>query len=226
MDGHFPPAIRTVFSRCSDPSREGDLTDWYGRVHFPDVLGSGVAQRGFRYRNAEHQSGEPSYLVIYEFDTDDFLHVNKAFSELLEHLQHAGRMHPAVEVIRRTQWRRTGPAFTTARSKVVSPGGLWLIESDCTATDRLNEFNRWYDDVHIPDFLATGLFITAYRFEAVVGQPGSRYLALYETDGDPADAVDAFVREHRPGLRAAGRLSDIIDVTRRAVYRALQAAAA
>ena len=108
MEARFPPAIRSIFSRCTNPALEDDLTDWYTRVHFPDILGAGVATRGLRYRNAEPQDGEPDYLVIYEFDTDDFLHVNKAFSELLERLQHEGGMHPAVEVIRRAQWRRIG----------------------------------------------------------------------------------------------------------------------
>lgn len=210
-----------IFSRCTNPAHEDDLADWYARVHFPDVLGSGVAQHGHRYRNADPHEGEPEYLVIYEFDTDDLTHVNKVFAELLDRLSRTGRMHPAVQVISRTQWRRVGPAFRTPRSGLVSPGGVWLIESNCAAPDRLDEFNRWYDGIHIPDFLATGLFITGYRFETVPGQTGGRYLALYETDGDPRVAIEAFVREHHPRLKAAGRLSEIIDVTRRGVFRAL-----
>lgn len=44
------------------------------------------------------------------------------------------------------------------------------------------EFNRWYDQRHLPDVLATPGFVSAQRF-ALGGDPSSlqwRYMALYE----------------------------------------------
>jgi len=40
------------------------------------------------------------------------------------------------------------------------------------------EFNRWYDQEHIPERLAVPGFTSATRFRAVEGSP--RYLTLYE----------------------------------------------
>lgn len=48
-----------------------------------------------------------------------------------------------------------------------------------------DEFNRWYDDEHIPEKRATPGFRSARRFKSH-DQPG-RYLAVYEIDD--ADVV-------------------------------------
>jgi hypothetical protein len=95
---------------------------------------------------------------------------------------------------------------------------LFIIESNCTSSEREREFNEWYDRIHIPDLLGTKLFHTAHRFRSLAGQEGGTYLAIYETSGDALEAVEGFTRDHRPKLKAAGRLSDIIDITWRGIY--------
>jgi hypothetical protein len=56
------------------------------------------------------------------------------------------------------------------------------------------EFNRWYD-AHVPEILAAPGFVAARRFrldpivqDAVAPVP-FRYLALYEVEGDPDEAL-------------------------------------
>ncbi|HZR92443.1 MAG TPA: hypothetical protein VFA44_08565 [Gaiellaceae bacterium] len=57
-----------------------------------------------------------------------------------------------------------------------------------------DEFNRWYD-AHLDEILAVPGFVSARRFrlDPIVSEPGAgapfRYLAVYEIDGDPADAI-------------------------------------
>jgi hypothetical protein len=46
------------------------------------------------------------------------------------------------------------------------------------------DFNRWYNDVHLPEVLACPGFARATRYECTNGQP--RYLAIYEIDGEDA----------------------------------------
>jgi hypothetical protein len=58
------------------------------------------------------------------------------------------------------------------------------------------EFNEWYDNVHLPEVLATPGVISAQRFDLCDAEivrragwtPEHRYLAVYEMEGDP-DAV-------------------------------------
>lgn len=41
MDGRFPLAIRTTFTRCTDPAQETALNTWYGREHRPRLKATG-----------------------------------------------------------------------------------------------------------------------------------------------------------------------------------------
>ncbi|MCR9096045.1 MAG: hypothetical protein NXI30_17615 [bacterium] len=58
------------------------------------------------------------------------------------------------------------------------------------------EFNRWYDEVHLPDILATEGFVAAQRFalaDTQIGDVGDtapgRYLAIYEIEADSLQAA-------------------------------------
>jgi uncharacterized protein (TIGR02118 family) len=57
------------------------------------------------------------------------------------------------------------------------------------------EFNRWYDEVHIPDVLRLPGFLSAtrYRYEAVANTSESThpYLALYTVETDDIHATQA-----------------------------------
>lgn len=46
------------------------------------------------------------------------------------------------------------------------------------------DFNRWYDEVHLPEILACPGFRSSTRFECVAGEP--RYVAIYELDDERA----------------------------------------
>lgn len=83
------------------------------------------------------------------------------------------------------------------------------------APGREAEFNRWYDEQHVPDLLAVPGFLSAQRFHltdaAGEGNPGWSYLALYEIESDDPDALMAEVRA-RLGTGAMP-ISDALDST-------------
>jgi hypothetical protein len=56
------------------------------------------------------------------------------------------------------------------------------------------EFERWYDNVHMPEILAISGFVSARRFrvidEAAPGaMPNWRYFALYEIEAESPEAA-------------------------------------
>lgn len=57
--------------------------------------------------------------------------------------------------------------------------GLLLVMMDIDP-EHEDDFNRWYNEEHVPERLAIAGFVRARRFRAVSGAP--RYLALYELD--------------------------------------------
>lgn len=55
--------------------------------------------------------------------------------------------------------------------------------------DQDDEFNRWYDDVHLGDVFKVPGVIGAERFRMRSGE-GWKYLAIYELDCDDPAAVE------------------------------------
>ncbi len=217
MDGRHPEAIRLTFTNCTDRAHEAEFNTWYDTIHLPDILGSGLATYGTRFANSDRESENPTYLALYELPGTDLERINQAFADEVRRLHERGRMYPHLQIPRRSMWRRIGEHHGSGQLRART-AGLFIIESNCTSSEREREFNEWYDRIHIPDLLGTKLFHTAHRFRGLAGQEGGTYLAIYETSGDALEAVEGFTRDHRPKLKAAGRLSDIIDITWRGIY--------
>ena len=66
------------------------------------------------------------------------------------------------------------------------------------------EFTKWYDEVHVPEIIATEGFVTGQRFEIKShngAAPAHRFLAIYDvTPGhDPAVALADIVARTQDG---------------------------
>ena len=99
------------------------------------------------------------------------------------------------------------------RFDAATPPTLFVVLAD-PAPHEVDEFQRWYDEVHGPDALANGSFVALDRFEAVgSGHVAAPYLAFWE--GRFADEAEAwaYIRPRAMELRAAGRAGDIASVT-------------
>jgi hypothetical protein len=69
--------------------------------------------------------------------------------------------------------------------------GLLMVWADVPA-DREDEFNRWYNEEHIPERLAIPGFLSAARYEAVKGGP--KHLAYYELENAAVMQSPAYKR--------------------------------
>jgi hypothetical protein len=84
---------------------------------------------------------------------------------------------------------------------------------------RDDEFNDWYDNVHIPDLLAIPGMLSAQRYDLKNAEiysmeggtaPEHRYAIIYEMEGD----VDAILSKIQEGV-AAGKINmaDCLDMS-------------
>jgi hypothetical protein len=75
------------------------------------------------------------------------------------------------------------------------------------------EFQRWYDEVHLPDAINNGSFVAMHRYEAVgPGYRAAPYLSIAEADyGSESDAW-ASVRPRAHALHEAGRIDNLYRV--------------
>lgn len=67
--------------------------------------------------------------------------------------------------------------------------GLLGVWCDC-APEAEAEWNRWYDNEHVPERAGISGFRNGRRYRAVSGRP--RYLALYDLDSPSAMGADAY----------------------------------
>ena len=65
--------------------------------------------------------------------------------------------------------------------------GIILVESRPSSPDRDQEYNSWYDEVHLGELVALDGFVSARRLRSVDGE--GPYVALYEIEGDNLQAI-------------------------------------
>ena len=198
--------IRTlvlVATRCARADAADDWFDWYS--HHLDDLGDGSTVSATRWRLADAPPpGGPgpghSHVTRIECTTWPTESLDRLRTRRDE-LRRAGRIHPAHAETALEIWTaHGGPQETgTARSSIVA-------EVLCTDPAREAEWDRWYDEQHLPDMMATGAFATGSRW---VRHPrrgvGCDHLTVYDiADTDAATAV-AVSAAAMPALIAAGR---------------------
>lgn len=69
---------------------------------------------------------------------------------------------------------------------------------------REDDYNRWYDEVHLAEVLAIDGFVSAERFvvdpAGQLGAPAPRYLAIYGIESDDIDGTMAAFRRFSAAL--------------------------
>ena len=70
-----------------------------------------------------------------------------------------------------------------------------------------DEYNNWYDEVHVKEFAALPGVISGQRFNVAGGQP-SPYAAIYELSGTPEEVFAAMNASIKDGSM---HMSDAID---------------
>jgi uncharacterized protein (TIGR02118 family) len=67
--------------------------------------------------------------------------------------------------------------------------------------EKEQEFNRWYDEVHVPMFLQFNGAVSARRYKAIVGEEKFQYVAMYELK-DEATFKRLMESDHMKALKA------------------------
>lgn len=76
------------------------------------------------------------------------------------------------------------------------------------------EYNRWYDEVHLPEVTAIPGILSGRRFKLTEAQMGPplhphRYMVMYEIENGQAAAVLQRISEAMPGMR----IDPVIDMS-------------
>jgi hypothetical protein len=94
--------------------------------------------------------------------------------------------------------------------------GIIYVETHPSSPDREQEYNTWYDEVHLPELVALDGIVSARRLRPVDGD--GPYVALYEVEGDNLQAIVDNMRANARHLH----MSDALQLDPPPVMRLLQ----
>jgi hypothetical protein len=98
----------------------------------------------------------------------------------------------------------------------------WLVitETSCTDPERVEEYNEWYNQIHLPDMLSIPEVVKATRYENLEPTEGQgMYAAAYEVEADDVQMVIAEAIERSEQWAAEGRMSELMDITGVSSYK-------
>lgn len=221
MQGRTPTGLAVVFGNCADPTKEAELNDWYVNMHIPDVTKPGIFPLCTRFENPKATGGaeSPKFLAVYETTRED---PGAAWAENRKHtapLREQGRISPYMKSTLVAVFRRLGPTLGAPGKRQTT--GILAVLADCKDPAREAEFNKWYDQVHVPDVLATGLYFAATRYVNTGFTPGQpKFFALYETDRpDPIAAGEQLIQKFTSDPAFQTRRSPLIETKFKGAYR-------
>jgi hypothetical protein len=93
--------------------------------------------------------------------------------------------------------------------------GILFVLTNCKDPAQEAEFNRWYNETHLPDVTAPGLLRNASRYRNTASelQAGeARYLAIYETEEEDLAEVRRQVTARGQVLREQGRMHAALEI--------------
>jgi hypothetical protein len=212
----LPPRISMVFSAPA-AGRDADYNRWYDEEHLPESLAVPGYAGARRYRLSEDQlpGMAPSpheYLTIYELDRPPA----EALGALAAKLESGAIAPPdSIDVGSIRSWAFTRISTASApRGSGRSPAAHLSIAFSAPTPGREEEFNEWYDEIHLAEALALPGHVGAHRYRLSEDQlPGMapssyEYLTIYELDRPPAEPLAALASELESGTIA---LPDSID---------------
>jgi hypothetical protein len=195
-----------------------EFNTWYDDVHVPEFVEQPGIDHAWRTEKVEHehQLGEvdEQYAAIYQLDAVT------SFQSALDASPTAGHSWFAWEG-RVEKWRRTFFRVLTRFERDGDRGPYWATIRVSYVGDEESEFNRWYDEEHMPEVASNPGFHRAWRLKhepsgSELGVEPRPYWAVYEID-DPQNMVDA-LRGKRPW---GGRWQDDVAGWTRTYHRVL-----
>lgn len=193
------------------PGREQAFDEWYTAVHVPEVLAVAGVLGGRRLQAADDIPDGPEhpyrFLAVYDVASGQAPAVGERLMNDGPALSDDVDGTPAAWF-----YEEIAPRVATDDAGEGPFDQMVVLTNAKPGTDA--QFNRWYDEIHVPDVLNTiGGYVGARRFRRVDGVPFNAgnpwgYMALYDI---PKGAIDhcheriKWSRAEREQALAAGR---------------------
>jgi hypothetical protein len=178
--------LLVVYAKCVRADEEAAWDAWEDDVHVHALCGPGGARAATRFElTARPQPGMPgigfTHVTIVELDDPDLAAQAARVVAVDDELRASGRMHPAHAPIGADAFVGHGRYGTKPEWHMGARTGHILTHVLCTDPARVDEWDQWYDDVHVPDMLSSGAFSAMSRWRRLDPVAvGANHLTLYD----------------------------------------------
>jgi hypothetical protein len=146
-----------------------------------------------------------THVTILELDDADVAAQAARILAVDDELRASDRMHPAHASIAADAFVAHGRYGEKAAPSSSRTGHI-LTHVLCTDPRRADEWDHWYDDVHVPDMLSCGAFSAMSRWRRLVPSGvGPNHLTLYDVATPTVEEAVARSAATLAGAVAAGR---------------------
>jgi hypothetical protein len=214
MAGARTTGLIVVHAKCTRAADEPEWDAGEDDVHLPALCGSSESGAGAwaatRFElSARPEPGMPgigfTHVTLLELDDPDVeAHATHVLA-VDEELRASGKMHAAHATIAADVFVAHGryghkPEPSDART------GHILTHVLCTDPTRVDEWDAWYDDVHVPDMLSCGAFSAMSRWRRPTQRAvGPNHLTLYDVATPTIDEAVVRSAATLAAVVAAGR---------------------
>ncbi len=208
-EGQGVDGLVMVLTRPSDFTQEEAWAKWYDEVHLPETGAASGATVVTHWQVADRPEGfSPvqgfTHVDFYEYD--DALRGQLDLLEAFDAERSGGRMHPCHSVVGVDAFAATG---RWARPTAHGPALTGHVMSYVMTNDpsRIDEWNAWLDDVHVPDMLASGAFVNARRWRRLdPPRYAANFLTVYDVELEDLSQAVHLSGSVMPELLRAGRM--------------------
>jgi hypothetical protein len=157
------------------PEMEEEFNAWYDTEHMAERLAIPGFISARRWVFAKARPGTGKYLATYELSSPEVLTTPEYLAHVGEHFTPWSKRCLAKAALFR-RWAATqtlpGNALPVPAAKAL------MVAMGDSPAEHEAEFNKWYDEEHLPMLAAVPGVLSARRFFDPAGKP--RYIALYE----------------------------------------------
>jgi hypothetical protein len=202
-----------VHAKCVRSAEASEWDTWEDDVHLPALCGPASAWAGTRFElTARPRPGMPgvgfTHVTILELDDADVRAQAARVLAVDDELRAQRRMHDAHATVAADVFVAHGPYGTKPAPSAARTGHI-LAHVLCTDPRRVDEWDEWYDDVHVPDMLSCDAFSALSRWRRLDPVAvGSNHLTLYDV---ATATVDEAV------TRSAATLAEVVAAGRKHV---------
>lgn len=100
---------------------------------------------------------------------------------------------------------------------------VMVVRTNCSDDSHEDDFNDWYDNIHVPDVMEIPGFVSVARYASPLAGPqaweSGKFLAIYEIEADDINKTLAIMGEHMDKKKKQGRISNLPVLVSATVYK-------